>query len=479
MLAKPSERVPERLDVAAYTPHSKEIFSEIASLDEDQVLIVLAKIALGITDNDWSIIWNSLVERPEVVARLAQDLDQHSCNRMMRAQPCELVPDFLPEISPSLAVLKTYLHKYYDVEETDRVARIEEYIRKNEELEAHLTLATLLQPGFPDGLGLSLGKLESSGFISGLKSLPAPLPAEVLPLVWEEWVKRPVEQLAEVKEGLPDTLWRQLSTSCPDPAVPDYIHLLVLDAPLLWRYVSRNHRSLHSASRNKIKDYIAGSSDVYAAMSSLSIPTEDVPKALNYFLPAEAAIWDFIELRWDLVSPQEQSDFRTAIQESNYVQAQFMLYLADKGAGGDSYPLPRLGRDVENLVSQLFHLHSADQTRIAKTIFMDCPVKAGFSACEASMAPNKNAGQRDPYKGGEQSAFNYWCRRFPCDAGECLVNYEGKDDDELNAALPARYGIFGTYTIGSHFYTLVKRYWGYQKTVLHDQKNGAFIRPLA
>ena len=137
--------------------------------------------------------------------------------------------------------------------------------------------------------------------------------------------------------------------------------------------------------------------------------------------------WVFVTEHWKLIGEEVRGLVRAASNDADYVQARFLLYLTDRGTQRGDYPLHLLAKDVEKLVDNLFDMHSLQQSRIDRTIFMDCPVKIQFSACEVSIATNRQAGEPDAYSGGIQPSLKYWCRRAPCDSGECLVYPEGLD----------------------------------------------------
>lgn len=280
--------------------------------------------------------------------------------------------------------------------------------------------------------------------------------------LWCEWSERQDFDFSDLRKEMPSGAWYVLRKKVPDRLLLiKYIDQIEPDTNELWQYILKHHRMFSDSHKAAIRGYISNREEILLNLRSLSIATDDLAMALDYFIPSELAFWSFITDQWDLATSHTQDKVRSAIQVAGYIQAEFLLYLVNLAMRQSPYPLHQLSKDVDVLIRKLFDQHSLDQSRIRSTIFINCPVNPVFSACETSISPNKNAGKPDEYKGfGIQPDFHYWCRRKPCDTAACLM----QESEAVS---------------GGSFYKLVNKFFGYPKAYLHDQSNSAFIQPLA
>lgn len=278
---------------------------------------------------------------------------------------------------------------------------------------------------------------------------------------WNNCGEKPNGFVGELKTRLKPFVWKKVRESIPDYLLLKYIELIEPNTDELWRYIRSYHEEITDTDKNIIRGYISSHEETSRKLSSLTIAPETLIMSLDYFIPSESTFWTFITDKWDSAEDETQDAVYKAIQVAGYTQAEFLLNLINLAMGNNAYPLHLLSRDVDLLVGKLFDKHSLNNSQISKTIFMGCPVNPVFSVCETSIAPNKNAGAPDEYKGfGVQPDFHYWCRRKPCNIAPCQMK-----GSELGG--------------GGSFYKLVEKFWGYPKSYLHDQSNSAFIRPLA
>lgn len=461
---------------------SFEIDLGLKNLDGDALFQLISNHHSAFDSQNWAEVWDAIVSNLLSLAHYEQKIPPLAWQSLIENQPLKYLSRFIDEAEPSDLKLMAYLQTLYLQDNEENKALVNAYIDTQEQLKLKLIAKTMSGTKLPEELGLVPDHLEASGFIAILPYLPKSLEDPAWALIWQYWKEKPKSLIDAVKKGVSEPIWNNISKVCPEDLWIDNLDFLELTPQQIWSYISRRSAKIPATDIKSLVDYINARKELLDYFSSMDLQPEELPKALDFFLPDEVIFWSFIVDFWSAADSDVQAIVRRKLNDTDYIQAGFLLYLVDIGTEQREYPLLQLSKDVDILIGNLFDKHALKQTVIKETIFMDCPVRLGFSACEASIAPNKNKGKESEY-GELQPDYNYWCRRMPCQAAECLVKHESRDEKQLREELLGLRFLSGfnpeEFSLGGHFYKLVSRFWGYDKSQLHDQSNASFLRPLA